>query len=289
MVTVIIPSFNRAHLLRRTVPTYLQQGVSKIIIVDDASTDNTEQVVQSLAKEIKEIEYIKLAKNSKQTVAKNTGIDHTRTEWIYFGDDDSVLLPGSIPALLATCEQYKADICGAKAMYMTHDEDITSFVKNNTLLLPPRAPLVDINELKTYFHYDVTDPRPVLFTHASALVKTTIAKEVRFDERFVGNCYREETDFFVRCSIKGAVVFYDSKAVQVNLPRGIATGGSHSARKYKWYYYSFVNNHYFLTKNWAKIRAINGEAKSRIIVEAIFLKNLLLSGFKNLTRRWLKN
>ena len=50
MITVIIPTYNRAHLLPKIIPSYLQQRVSKIIIVDDASTDNTQEVVRELVK-----------------------------------------------------------------------------------------------------------------------------------------------------------------------------------------------------------------------------------------------
>ena len=46
-VSVIIPSFNRAHLLPTVIPSYNQHYVSEIII-DDKSTDNTEEMVKEL-------------------------------------------------------------------------------------------------------------------------------------------------------------------------------------------------------------------------------------------------
>lgn len=51
-----------------------------------------------------------------------------------------------------------------------------------------------------------------------------LAIQILFDENFTGNAYREETDFFIRCTLQGAKVMYDSRAVQVNLPRQVATG-----------------------------------------------------------------
>ena len=47
-VTVVIPSYNRAKILPKTIPTYLQPDVNELIIIDDCSSDNTEQVVKKL-------------------------------------------------------------------------------------------------------------------------------------------------------------------------------------------------------------------------------------------------
>lgn len=51
-VTVVIPSYNRAKILPKTIPTYLQPDVNELIIIDDCSSDNTEQVVKKLQKNI---------------------------------------------------------------------------------------------------------------------------------------------------------------------------------------------------------------------------------------------
>ena len=47
-VSVIVPSYNRAHLLKKTIPSYIQENVGEVIIVDDASTDNTFDVINEL-------------------------------------------------------------------------------------------------------------------------------------------------------------------------------------------------------------------------------------------------
>lgn len=82
-----------------------------------------------------------------------------------------------------------------------------------------------------------------------------LAIQILFDENFTGNAYREETDFFIRCTLQGAKVMYDSRAVQVNLPRQVATGGAHSRGRIKWYLSTIANNWYFLKKNWKNIQS----------------------------------
>ena len=95
-ITVIIPSYNRAHLLEKTVPTYMQEGVKEIILVDDCSKDNTPEVVRKLQQQMPQLKYIRQSRNMRQPVAKNRGLEEVQTEWVYFGDDDSVMYPGSI-------------------------------------------------------------------------------------------------------------------------------------------------------------------------------------------------
>ena len=121
-ITVIIPSYNRAHLLEKTVPTYMQEGVKEIILVDDCSKDNTPEAVRKLQQQMPQLKYIRQSRNMRQPVAKNRGLEEVQTEWVYFGDDDSVMYPGSIKRLYDTCIEYGVEACGAIAYYMAQAE-----------------------------------------------------------------------------------------------------------------------------------------------------------------------
>ncbi|AQW91220.1 glycosyltransferase family 2 protein [Elizabethkingia anophelis] len=287
MITVIIPSYNRAHLLSRTIPSYMQDNVSRILLIDDASTDDTAEVVEKLKKSIQNLEYYRLENNSKQVFAKNFGLDMVTTEWVYFGDDDSILIPGSIENLLGTCLEYNADICGGKALYQDKEEDIDLFVERNKIFVDFQK-IVNIKNLTTNFQYSVTTPVEVPFTHASALVRTDLAKKIKFDTNYFGNCYREETDFFIRCKLAGAKIFYNSNAAQVNFPRVVASGGAHSSSKIRWYYYSIVNNHYFMKKNWKSIRKHFLGVKPSFVVELMFIVQLFSAVIRNIGKRLMK-
>ena len=46
-VSVVLPSFNRARLLPITIPTYFQEDVSEVILVDDCSTDRSKQIISA--------------------------------------------------------------------------------------------------------------------------------------------------------------------------------------------------------------------------------------------------
>ena len=88
LVSVIIPTYNRADLLPRAVHSVLLQTYSnlEIIIVDDCSTDNTQEIVEAFAD--KRIRYICNKKNSWPCVSRNRGLDFATGEYINFLDDD---------------------------------------------------------------------------------------------------------------------------------------------------------------------------------------------------------
>lgn len=92
-VSVVIPTYNRANLLKRAIKSVLNQEFKdfELIIVDDASSDNTFEVVESI--EDGRIRYLRLKENSGGPVARNIGIKKARGEFIALLDDDDEWLP----------------------------------------------------------------------------------------------------------------------------------------------------------------------------------------------------
>ena len=92
-VSVIIPTYNRAHLVGRAIQSVLDQTYRdfELIIVDDASTDNTEEAIRHF--EDKRIVYIRHERNKGAPAARNTGIRAARGEYVAFQDSDDEWLP----------------------------------------------------------------------------------------------------------------------------------------------------------------------------------------------------
>jgi glycosyltransferase involved in cell wall biosynthesis len=93
LVSVIIPTYNRAHTIVRALNSILNQTYHhiEVIIVDDGSTDNTEAVVNNMYDH--RINYIKHPSNKGAAAARNTGIQHSRGEYIAFQDSDDEWCP----------------------------------------------------------------------------------------------------------------------------------------------------------------------------------------------------
>jgi hypothetical protein len=101
-VSIIIPTHNRAALLPRAVESARSAGEGvEVVVVDDASTDNTPEVCRSLAG----VRYIRLERNSRQAAARNAAVAATDSEFVAFLDDDDLRLPGSLAAQVAALER----------------------------------------------------------------------------------------------------------------------------------------------------------------------------------------
>jgi len=92
-VSIIIPTYNRAELLHTAITSVLNQTYQdfEILIIDDASKDNTQEVVKSFND--RRIKYIRHKENKGEAVARNTGIMNSNGEYIAFLDDDDEWLP----------------------------------------------------------------------------------------------------------------------------------------------------------------------------------------------------
>ena len=93
LVSVIIPTYNRSRTILRAIKSVLNQTYKNIevIIVDDASTDNTEEIVKGLNDP--RIIYIKHETNKGGAAARNTGIKLAKSEYIAFQDSDDEWYP----------------------------------------------------------------------------------------------------------------------------------------------------------------------------------------------------
>ena len=85
-VSVVIPTYNRADLLTRAIDSVLAQShpAAEIIVVDDGSSDGTQQFIEKL---YPQINYI-FQKNKGVSAARNNGIRNTHYEWICLLDSD---------------------------------------------------------------------------------------------------------------------------------------------------------------------------------------------------------
>ena len=95
-VSVIIPTYNRADLLRKSIESVQNQTYEEweIIIVDDCSTDGTEQVVKEFGDF--RIRYIRNEKNLGAGASRNKGVALARYDYIAFQDSDDVWRCGKL-------------------------------------------------------------------------------------------------------------------------------------------------------------------------------------------------
>lgn len=108
-VSVIIPTFNCAKYLPEAVESALNQSYQdfEIVIIDDGSTDKTNEIVECYAKSHNDkIQYI-YQQNKGLACARNTGIKNSQGEYIALLDADDVWLPNRLAEQIAVIEKSK--------------------------------------------------------------------------------------------------------------------------------------------------------------------------------------
>ncbi|AMO54714.1 hypothetical protein GZ77_24075 [Endozoicomonas montiporae] len=109
LFSIVIPAYNYAHFLPETVESILQQTYShyEIIIVNDGSTDNTDEVVHELISQHpnKTIKYL-VQENAGLSATRNNGANIARGDYLFFLDSDDKLLPDALDSLHKTIRQH---------------------------------------------------------------------------------------------------------------------------------------------------------------------------------------
>ena len=105
-ISVIIPTFNRAHLLPATLASVAAQRECppfEIVVVDDASTDATPESLSGWGDRLR---VVRLAHNGGVARARQVGVEHARGRLLAFHDSDDLMLPGRLGRLTAFLEAH---------------------------------------------------------------------------------------------------------------------------------------------------------------------------------------
>ena len=110
MISAIIPTYNRADVLHRSVDSILAQTYTnfELLIVDDGSEDNTPEICRAYAEKDPRVRIIR-QENGGVSRARNTGIRESRGEFLYFLDSDDVASPHILERLHDDLVRYDAD------------------------------------------------------------------------------------------------------------------------------------------------------------------------------------
>lgn len=107
LVSIITPSYNSAKFIAETIQSVQNQTYPnwEMIIVDDGSSDETENVVLSIIQNDKRIQFHKLSQNSGPAVARNTGIEKASGDYMTFIDADDIWFPTFIENNIKTIRE----------------------------------------------------------------------------------------------------------------------------------------------------------------------------------------
>jgi len=194
-VSVIIPTFNRFQKVVRAIESVLNQSIKdfEIIVVDDGSTDNTNQ---ALARYISSIKYIRQPVNRGVSAARNIGIKSSTAPWVAFLDSDDYWLNEKLSVQIEFVDQNP----GAVAC---QTEEI--WIRNGRRINPKRRhkkPSGDIFKQSL---------KLCLVSPSSVILKRSLFKEVGlFDETLPA---AEDYDLWLRISCRYPIYLIDKGLV----------------------------------------------------------------------------
>ncbi|HEX3008562.1 MAG TPA: glycosyltransferase family 2 protein [Bacteroidales bacterium] len=173
LVSVIIPTYNREHLIVKAIDSVMKQTFQdfEILIIDDASTDNTIQVLKNLNNP--KVQYYQLEKNGGQCIARNYGIKRAKGKYIAFLDSDDEWLPHKLEKQIECFSKGPKNL-GSVYSY-SYSKDM---IKNRTTLIQGNYYRGNIyNKLIQGF----CPPTPSLFM----IKKEALEKVNYFDEKLI--------------------------------------------------------------------------------------------------------
>ena len=127
-ISVIIPTYNRVTLLPRAIDSVLRQNISEleILVVDDGSSDDTEQCIVN---NYPDIRYIK-QDNLGVSAARNNAIKQAKGEWIALLDSDDEWLEGKLMAQLDELNQTGLKVCHTQEIWIRNGVRVNQMDKH---------------------------------------------------------------------------------------------------------------------------------------------------------------
>lgn len=186
LVSIIIPTFNRAHLLPQTLDSILAQSYSnwECIVVDDGSTDNSQQVLETYAQKDKRLRCFdrpaSLVKGAN--ACRNFGLTKSEGRYINFFDSDDIMLPEFLSEKMGLMiENPSTDFVISRTVNFTENELIT----------------VDKYDLNANYALNVYNflQGNVYWMTPDMLIKREALRHTKFDETLKS---AQEANFFLK-------------------------------------------------------------------------------------------
>ncbi len=196
LVSVIIPTYNRAHIVYESIDSVLGQTYSnhEVIVVDDGSTDDTLSKLSSYGDRIKLVSQ----RNGGPAAARNRGLVEARGELIAFQDSDDLWLPEKLERQVSLMERAGRSVpcCLTNISMRWSDREITSF--GVSWLNAPIREGIWSNPA------EVLATRFVLFNQAVMIRREVLDRIGGFDESIR---FQEDYELPLRLSLEGPWAF----------------------------------------------------------------------------------
>lgn len=183
-VSVIIPCYNAEGFVADAVECVLKQTLTdtEVIVVDDASTDGSREIVKALAERNHRVRPVFLPSNGGPSVARNAGLDVARGDFVALLDADDLYTADRLERLIAIAEESDADVVGDNQILRDFGQttdvgNVFEFIKSGQRIELGKRTFFDKIWLG-YNHYDLGLLKPIM--RRSFLNENNIRYDVRY-------------------------------------------------------------------------------------------------------------
>lgn len=195
--SIVIPLFNKENHVFKTIQSVLNQTYLffEIIIINDASTDDSLRVVEGIKDH--RIRIIKHAKNLGLSAARNSGIRASKYNYIAFLDADDYWSPNYLEELLKLIKSYPNE----KAFGTFYKEDFFG-----SIVLPKTSlNLKYFNQTLIIENFFKLNLGKLIITQSSIVIHKEVFEKVGYyDEQIT---FAEDIDFYIRCFSNFSLVY----------------------------------------------------------------------------------
>ena len=206
LISVIIPTYNRADVVQRAIASVRQQSYPnwQIIVVDDASADDTEALVKL---NCDRLQYIRHQTNLGGSAARNTGIEQAQGEYVAFLDSDDVWLPNKLELQLQALNPTDSEhlVC-----YGQFQKSLQVFYQRSVLPAKGKGK----GSVAEYLWLAQGE-----MLTSTLLISCSLAKATLFNSELVKH---QDLDFVIRLEQQGAKFIFVPQVLSIwhNEPRG---------------------------------------------------------------------
>lgn len=113
LISIITPTYNSENFIKSTIDSVLNQSYKnwEMLIVDDFSSDRTNDIIKKFVHDDDRFMHIKLKENSGAAVARNIALERARGDYIAFIDSDDLWLPDKLKLQIQFMNMNKCAVC----------------------------------------------------------------------------------------------------------------------------------------------------------------------------------
>jgi glycosyltransferase involved in cell wall biosynthesis len=276
LITLVVPTRNRAHTLRLVAPSYFaQDDVSELIFVSDAGDDDTPAVIAEIGRKFPD-KISRVLRNETRLGAsqsRNVGVAASTNEFILFCDDDEYLEAGYARTVLQKLQARSAGAVSGRRIYLTPGEsEAEALQRFGSGIGAARTfrPLICEYVNGAKFTGDIAIP----VTNAIIVTRRDLLRQFPFDGYYArGNGYREETDFQMNLFVHGYDIYVTNEVHSFHLPLSqVRTGGQRTAPLKRLYWSIFYTRYFFgkYYRRYARRAGLNSPRWMALLAFAIF-------------------